>query len=118
VRYHQRATGTVPTYVCQREGIANARRICTTVPGATLDERIGALLIATLTPLSIEAALTVTAELQQRAEQADALRAAHVETRPPPRRDRPSPVPGRRPHQPARRRHPRSGLEHRPAQPQ
>ncbi len=79
VRYHQRAAGPVPTYVCQREGIANAHRICTTVPGATLDERIGALIIDTLTPLSIEAALTVTAELGQRAHQADALRAAHVE---------------------------------------
>jgi DNA invertase Pin-like site-specific DNA recombinase len=79
VRYHQRTTGPVPTYVCQRDGIANARRICTTVPGATLDERIGILIIDTLTPFSIEAALTVTAELRQRAEQANALRAAHVE---------------------------------------
>jgi hypothetical protein len=46
------------------------------IPGAGLDEQIGELLIATLTPLAIEAALTVTAELQQRAA---ALRAAHVE---------------------------------------
>ena len=36
-------------------------------------------LIATLTPLAIEAALTVQAELQHRADEAGALRAAHVE---------------------------------------
>ena len=46
-------------------------------PGST--QRIGQLLIDTLTPLAIEAALTVTAELQHRADEADALRAAHVE---------------------------------------
>ena len=48
-------------------------------PAPARHERIGQLLIDTLTPLAIEAALTVTAELQHRADEADALRAAHVE---------------------------------------
>jgi len=48
-------------------------------PGAGLDERTGQLLIDTLTPLAIEAALTVAAGLQHRADEAGALRAAHVE---------------------------------------
>ena len=43
------------------------------------DQQIGQLLIDTLTPLAIEAALTVQAELQHRADEAGALRAAHVE---------------------------------------
>jgi hypothetical protein len=79
VRYHQRRDRLIPTYVCQRDGIAHARRICQAIPGAGLDQQIGQLLIQTLTPLTIEAALTVTAELQHRAAEADALRAAHVE---------------------------------------
>jgi DNA invertase Pin-like site-specific DNA recombinase len=79
VRYHQRRSRLLPTYVCQRDGIEHARRICQAVPGAGLDDRIGQLLIDTLTPLAIEAALTVSAELEHRADQADALRAAHVE---------------------------------------
>jgi len=79
IRYHARGGKDLPTYLCQRDGIANARPICTAVPGYTLDEQVGALLIATLTPLAVEAALTVTAELEQRAAEADALRAAHVE---------------------------------------
>jgi DNA invertase Pin-like site-specific DNA recombinase len=79
VRYHTRGTRQVPTYACQRDGIENARPFCAVIPGADLDERIGQLLIDTLTPLAIEAALTVTAELEHRADQADALRAAHVE---------------------------------------
>src|ERR1017187_8234868 len=79
VRYHQRRGRDLPTYVCQRDGIEHARRICQAVPGAGLDQQIGQLLIDTLTPLAIEAALTVTAELEPRAAEADALRAAHVE---------------------------------------
>ena len=47
-------------------------------PRRRLDQRIGQL-IATLTRLASEAALTVQAELQHRADEAGALRAAHVE---------------------------------------
>jgi DNA invertase Pin-like site-specific DNA recombinase len=79
VRYHRRRGTDWPTYLCQRDGIDNARRICAAVPGASLDQATGQLLIATLTPLAVEAALTVTAELEHRAAEADALRAAHVE---------------------------------------
>ena len=79
IRYHARGGKDLPTYLCQRDGIDNARPICTAIPGHTLDQHVGALLIATLTPLAAEAALQVSAELRQRAADADALRAAHVE---------------------------------------
>src|SRR5690349_17386791 len=79
IRYHARSGNDLPTYLCQRDGIANARPICAAIPGHTLDEHIGQLLIDTLTPLAIEAALQVSAELQHRAAEADTLRAAHVE---------------------------------------
>ncbi len=79
VRYHQRRGRLLPAYVCQRDGIEHGHRICQAVPGGGLDERIGQLLIDTLTPLTVEAALTVEAELQHRADEAGALRAAHVE---------------------------------------
>ena len=79
VRYHQRRGQELPTYVCQRDGISRGHRICQAVPGAGLDQQIRQLLIDTLTPLTIEAALTVTDELEHRAAEADTLRAAHVE---------------------------------------
>ena len=79
VRYHARGSQELPTYTCHRDGIENGRSACTLIPGHTLDQRIGALLIDTLTPLAVEAALQVSAELRQRAAEADALRAAHVE---------------------------------------
>jgi DNA invertase Pin-like site-specific DNA recombinase len=79
VRYHARGSQELPTYTCHRDGIENGRSACTLIPGHTLDERVGQLLIDTLTPLAVEAALQVSAELQQRAAEADALRAVHVE---------------------------------------
>ena len=79
IRYHHRRDRDVPTYMCQRDGIENARPVCAAIPGEALDNAIGALLIGTLTPLTAEAALQVSAELEHRAAEADALRAAHVE---------------------------------------
>jgi DNA invertase Pin-like site-specific DNA recombinase len=79
VRYHNRGPVPIPTYLCQRDGIDNARPVCATIPGADLDQRVGQLLLDTLTPLAVEAALAVTDELHHRAEQADRLRAAHVQ---------------------------------------
>ena len=52
---------------------------CAVIPGHTLDQQIGEFLISLLTPLAAEAGLTVSAELQHRAAEADALRAAHIE---------------------------------------
>ena len=79
IRYHARGGKDLPTYLCQRDGIANARPVCAAIPGHTPGEHAGQLLIDTLTPLAVEAALQVSAELGQRAAEADALRAAHAE---------------------------------------
>jgi len=80
VRYHTRADSTtVPDYVCQNDGISNAAPICQHLPGAAVDTAVAGLLLATLTPLALEVALTVTDELAAQAGHADALRAAHVQ---------------------------------------
>jgi DNA invertase Pin-like site-specific DNA recombinase len=79
VRYHTRKGRPWPEYVCQREGIETATRRCQSIPGSGLDEAIGALLIETVTPVTLEVALQVQAELEARAEEADALRRQRVE---------------------------------------
>ena len=79
VRYHQRHGAELPDYLCQKSKIEHAGQMCQQIPGAGLDTAIGQLLIDTLTPLAVEAALTVSAELQHRAAEAGALRAAAVE---------------------------------------
>jgi DNA invertase Pin-like site-specific DNA recombinase len=79
VAYHQRHGTEVPDYQCMRECIDNAGRRCQAIPGAAADAAIGQLLLDALTPLSLEVALTVQAEIEARAAEADALRASHVE---------------------------------------
>lgn len=79
VRYHTRAGHAFPTYVCQREGIQAATAICESLPGHSIDQAVGALLVSEMTPIALEVALSVQAELESRAGEADALRRTQVE---------------------------------------
>jgi len=79
VRYHIRSRRELPDYVCQANGIATAAPICQAIPGAAIDTTVAHLLLDTLTPLALEVALTVADELATRADQADRIRAAHIE---------------------------------------
>jgi DNA invertase Pin-like site-specific DNA recombinase len=79
VRYHQRRGALVPDYQCIGESIQGGGPRCLTVPGQGVDAAIGQLLLETVTPLALEVALTVQAELEQRADDADRLRHSHVE---------------------------------------
>jgi hypothetical protein len=79
VRYHSRHGRCHPEYACQRRGIEHGEPRCQTIPGAALDEAVGALLVELVTPLTLEVALGVHRELEVRGREADALRHKHVE---------------------------------------
>jgi DNA invertase Pin-like site-specific DNA recombinase len=79
LRYHTRKGLLVPDYLCQRDGIEQARTICQIVPGAILDETIGNLLVESITPLALEVALNVQAEVESQTEAADRIKRQHVE---------------------------------------
>ena len=61
------------------ENIQRQQPRCLTIPGHTIDRAISQLLLDTVTPLALEVALTVQAELEARASEADQLRRSHVE---------------------------------------
>jgi hypothetical protein len=79
LRYHVRHGCQVPDYMCQGEGIQQGRPACQHIPGAAIDRAIGELLISAMTPLALEVALAVQAELQGRLDEADRLRQKQVE---------------------------------------
>jgi len=80
VRYHMHQGRVNPEYVCQRNSIENAEKgPCQTVPGAGLDRAVGALLVEAMTPMALEVALAVQAELEARAAEVDQLRRQQVE---------------------------------------
>jgi DNA invertase Pin-like site-specific DNA recombinase len=78
LRYHTRAGRLTPTYVCQREGIEYAQPICQTIPGHVVDEAISQLVLTAMKPVTLEVALAVQQELEQRLEEADRLRQQRV----------------------------------------
>lgn len=79
VRYHQRAEGLRPTYACQRERINRGAPVCEVIPGAAIDEAVGDMLVAMMTPVALEVALTVQRELVARSGEADKMRKQQVE---------------------------------------
>jgi DNA invertase Pin-like site-specific DNA recombinase len=79
VRYHTRRDVLLPEYLCQRKGIEEGTPGCQSIPGEGVDAAIGRLLLATVTPVALDVALAVQAELEGRAAEADQLRRQHVE---------------------------------------
>ena len=79
VRYHTRRGIEIPDYQCVRACIETGGPRCQTVPGEGVDTAVSQLLIDTLTPLALDVALSVQAELESRADDADALRRHDVE---------------------------------------
>lgn len=80
VRYAMRRGGQqVPLYLCDRDRTRVGARTCQSIPGASLDEAIGALLVEMVTPLTLEVALTVQDEIQSRLADASRLRMMQVE---------------------------------------
>jgi hypothetical protein len=80
VGYHRRGDASlVPNYACQREGIATGTPSCQRVHGSGVDAAVAALVLEQLTPLAIEAAFQVSAELTNRAGEAERIRLSGIE---------------------------------------
>lgn len=80
VRYHVIDGRRVPTYACQRRGIERGERPCQIINGRGIDIAVGKLLVETVTPVTLEVALTVQKELESRVDEADRLRRKEVES--------------------------------------
>lgn len=79
VRYHTDHGRLVPEYHCQKQAIEHARPLCQRILGRDLDRAIGDLLVEAVSPLALEVALGVEAELAARDAEADRLRHGQVD---------------------------------------
>jgi len=82
IRYHQAEKGThlIPEYVCQQERVEQAtEQTCQHILGAGLDAAMADLLLAQVTPFTIDTALQVYEELHTQVEAAQHLRDQQVE---------------------------------------
>ncbi len=80
IRYKSKRQGRLdPVYLCQRNRIERWESSCQYIPGFTIDETISKLLLESVTPLTLEVALQVQQELENRFAEADKLRKQQVE---------------------------------------
>jgi DNA invertase Pin-like site-specific DNA recombinase len=80
IRYkHRHQKKLDPVYLCQRHRVERWESSCQYIPGAAIDEVIGKLLLESVTPLTLEVALQVQQELDNRFNEADKLRKQQVE---------------------------------------
>jgi DNA invertase Pin-like site-specific DNA recombinase len=80
IRYKYQRKGRIePAYLCQRNRIERWESSCQYIPGASIDEAISKLLLESVTPLTLEVALQVQQELENRFKEADKLRKQQVE---------------------------------------
>lgn len=62
-----------------RMGTRLGDKVCQSVPGKVVDPAVGALLVALMTPMTLEVTLAVLRELEVRAAETDTLRRQHIE---------------------------------------
>jgi DNA invertase Pin-like site-specific DNA recombinase len=80
IRYKYQRKGRIePAYLCQRNRIERWESSCQYIPGAGIDEAIGNLLLESVMPLTLEVALQVQKELENRFNEADKLRKQQVD---------------------------------------
>jgi hypothetical protein len=79
VRYHTRQNQRLPDYTCQQTRIQLAEPTCQHIPGRTIDRAIEDLVLATMTPVSMETALAVQEEIVKRQSELERLQAKQVE---------------------------------------
>ena len=79
IRYHVRKGKSVPDYMCQRHGIKNAEPVCQYIPGTYIEKAVGNLLVETVSPVTLEAAVLVQQEIENRTVETDSLKQQEVE---------------------------------------
>lgn len=79
VRYAARRERLEAWYVCDRAHGSRGEPNCQSIAGAPVDEAIGELISAKMTPAAVELALEIRKEIEARHEEADRLRLRAVE---------------------------------------
>ena len=79
VRYAARRGRLEAWYVCDRAHGSRGEPNCQSIAGGPIDEAIGALVVASMTPAAVELALEIRKDIEARYEEADRLRCRAIE---------------------------------------
>jgi DNA invertase Pin-like site-specific DNA recombinase len=79
VRYREARGKMESWYVCDRSAASHANPNCQSIAGGPIDDAVGLLVAAKMTPAAVELALEIRSEIQHRQDEADQLRGRAVE---------------------------------------
>lgn len=79
VRYHRRAAGLIPDYVCASRTSNRGQPLCQSIGGMAVDRVAGKAILDSITPARLELAMSVQAEIDARHQECDQLFRAQVE---------------------------------------
>jgi DNA invertase Pin-like site-specific DNA recombinase len=79
VRYHHRNDHLVPEYYCCIKVLPFRDPLCQCIPGESIDQAVGKLLIDTMNPMALELTMAVQSEIETRLQEANKLRDKQVE---------------------------------------
>ncbi|MBP0591940.1 recombinase family protein [Paraburkholderia sp. LEh10] len=79
LRYATRRGRQEAWYVCDRAQGAHGEPTCQSIAGAPIDEAVGALVVASMTPAAVELAWEIRREIEARHDEADRLRLRAIE---------------------------------------
>jgi len=79
VRYHSRGKRLVPDYLCCGNTSNHGAPPCQLIPGESLDQAVGKLLVETVTPMKLDLALAVQQEIEEREAETGRLYQMQVE---------------------------------------
>jgi DNA invertase Pin-like site-specific DNA recombinase len=79
LRYNNLRGVERPVYICQDKCIKAGTTICLSIPGSAIDDAVSQLVLETVSPVALEVAISVQAEIESRADEADVLRRSQVE---------------------------------------
>lgn len=78
--YKRKSSGDcTPIYLCNRDQLDYGKALCTTIPGVGIDAIVSAILLEKVTPMAVDAAISVQQEIIKRAQEADQLLRRQVE---------------------------------------
>jgi len=79
IHYYQQRGKIVPYYQCMRDCIRNGTSPCQIIPGESIDEVIGKIVLESLTPAALDVALEVFEQLQTRKNEIDHVHRLEVQ---------------------------------------
>jgi DNA invertase Pin-like site-specific DNA recombinase len=79
VRYREARGKLESWYVCDRSADARGEANCQSLAGTPIDDAVGRLVVATMTPAAVDLALEIRKEIEARYSEADHLRSCAVE---------------------------------------